>query len=62
MKFNIQGKDIFSCLVVICATVLLALHIDTVIGFTLLAIVAAYYGIDLTPYLRIGRNQKPRRQ
>ncbi|GAH97598.1 unnamed protein product, partial [marine sediment metagenome] len=36
-----------------------ALGNDSVISWTLLAVVAAYYGIDLTPAIKLGRRGKP---
>lgn len=58
---KLEGKDLFSVVVVICATVLIAAGKDTVIGYTLLAVVAGYYGIDLSPWIKLGRNQhKPK--
>jgi len=52
-----QPKDIIALVVVIGAISLLWQGLDNIVGFTLLGIVAAYYGIDLTPWLKVGRNQ-----
>lgn len=60
MKLKLEGKDIFSIVVVICATILLLTGTDTVVGFCLLGVVAGYYGIDLTPWIHLGRNRTRR--
>uniref|UniRef100_A0A6M3XYC2 Uncharacterized protein n=1 Tax=viral metagenome TaxID=1070528 RepID=A0A6M3XYC2_9ZZZZ len=52
-----EPKDVIAVVVVVGAIALLWQGIDTIVGFTLLGIVAAYYGIDLTPWLKVGRNQ-----
>ena len=54
-----QPKDVIACIIVIACFTLLALGKDSVVSWTLLAVVGAYYGIDLTPWLKVGRNQKP---
>ncbi len=54
---KIEGKDIVSVVVVICATILILSGKDSIVGFTLLAVVAGYYGVDLAPFIKIGRNQ-----
>jgi len=53
-----QPKDIIAILVVLSATLLLLKGIDTVIGWSLLAVIAGYYGIDLTPFIKVGRNKR----
>lgn len=52
-----QPKDIIAILVVIVAGFLLWQGIDNIVGFSLLAIVAGYYGIDLAPFIKWGRKQ-----
>ena len=54
---KLEGKDIFSIIVVVCASALILAGKDTVVGFTLLGVVCGYYGIDLTPFIKIGRKQ-----
>ncbi len=51
-------KDVIALAVVVLAGSLLHQGIDTVVGWSLLGIVAGYYGIDLTPWLKVGRVQK----
>lgn len=51
-------KDVIALVVIIIAGGLLWQGVDNIVGFTLLGIVAGYYGIDLTPFIKLGRNQK----
>lgn len=57
-----QPKDVIALVVIIGAIILLTMGIDSLVGWTLLAIVAAYYGIDLTPFIKLGRNQKGKKE
>ena len=57
-----QPKDIIALVVILGAISLLWQGIDSIVGFTLLGIVAAYYGIDLTPFIKLGRNQKGKKE
>lgn len=50
-------KDVIAVLVIGGAIYLLASGVNSWVGASLLGIVAAYYGIDLTPWLKVGRNQ-----
>lgn len=52
-----QPKDFIALAVVIGAVSLLHRDINSFVGFTLIGIVCAYYGIDLTPWFKVGRNQ-----
>lgn len=54
---KLAGKDVVSLVVVICATILILSGKDSIVGFTLLGVVCGYYGIDLAPFIKIGRNQ-----
>lgn len=56
-----QPKDVIACIIIVGAISLLWQGIDNIVAFSLLGIVAAYYGIDLTPWLRVGRNQKKKK-
>ncbi|GAI79067.1 unnamed protein product, partial [marine sediment metagenome] len=51
-------KDVIACLIIVSCFTLLVLGKDSVISWALLGVVAAYYGIDLTPAIHLGRNQK----
>jgi len=58
-----EPKDIVALVVVAGAVSLLWQGIDNIVGFSLLGIIVGYYGIDLTPFIKVGRNQgkkKPR--
>ena len=50
-------KDVIALVIVCGAIYLLASGIDSFVGWTLVGIVGAYYGIDLTPLVKLGRNQ-----
>ena len=53
-----EPKDVIACLIIIIAGVLLGLGINHQVGWALIAVVAGYYGIDLCPFIKLGRNQK----
>lgn len=53
-----EPKDVIALVIVMGAIYLLAAGIDSFVGWTLVGIVGAYYGIDLTPFIKLGRNQK----
>lgn len=57
-----QPKDVIALIIVIGAIYLLATGVNSLVGWTLLGIVGAYYGIDLTPWLKLGRNQKEKKE
>lgn len=53
-------RDVIAVIIIVGCFSLLAIGMDSFISWTLLAVVAAYYGIDLSPAIRLGRNQKPK--
>lgn len=53
-----EPKDVIALVVIIIAGVLLGMGINHQVGWALIAIVCGYYGIDLTPWIKLGRNQK----
>lgn len=55
-------KDVIAVIIVGGAIYLLASGIDSWVGASLLGIVAAYYGVDLTPWLKVGRNQGQKKE
>lgn len=55
-------KDVIALVIIVIAGVLLGMGINNQVGWTLIAVVCAYYGIDLTPWLKVGRNQKKRKE
>lgn len=52
---NWRPKDCIALIVVMGALGLLFCGIDTIVGWTLLAVVASYYGIEIKPFLNIGK-------
>jgi len=57
-----QPKDVIALVVIVIAGVLLGMGINGKVGWTLVAVVCAYYGIDLTPWVHLGRNQQGRKE
>lgn len=57
-----QPKDVIALVIIIGAIYLLATGVNSYVGWTLVAVVCTYYGIDLTPFIRVGRNQKPKKE
>ena len=55
-------QDVIALVVILIAGGLLYLGINGKVGWTLVAVVCAYYGIDLTPFLKIGRNKGKREE
>lgn len=53
-----EPKDVIACIIVAGCIAMIVLGLDGTIKWTLLAVVGAYYGIDLTPFIRVGRKQK----
>jgi len=53
-----EPKDVIALVVIIIAGILLAQGIDGRVGWSLIIIICGYYGIDLSPWLKVGRNQK----
>jgi hypothetical protein len=50
--------DVIACIVIIGCLVMKGLGFDSILSWALLVVVAGYYGIDLTPFIKLGRNQK----
>lgn len=55
-------QDVIALVVIVGAIYLLATGINGRVGWTLVAVVCAYYGIDLTPWVKLGRNQKKKEE
>lgn len=53
-------QDVIAAIIIVGCFVLKALGHDTALTWALIGVVAGYYGIDLTPWLKLGRNQKPK--
>ena len=52
--------DVISLVIIVGCFILIIMGHDGYIKFTLLAVVGAFYGLDLTPFIKLGRNQKKR--
>ncbi len=52
-----EPKDVIACLIIVGCIVMIILGLDGVLKYTLLGVVCAYYGIDLTPFIKLGRRQ-----
>ena len=57
-----QPKDVIACIIVAGCIAMICLGLDSIIKWILLAVVGVYYGIDLTPWLKLGRNQKNKKE
>lgn len=57
-----QPKDVIAILVIALAGALLFRGIDNIVAFALLGIIAGYYGIDLAPFIKLGRNQGTKKE
>ncbi|MBA7530858.1 hypothetical protein ES705_23069 [subsurface metagenome] len=55
-----KPQDVIACIVIIGGITMICLGIDGNVKYGLLAVVGLYYGIDLTPFIKLGRNQKPK--
>lgn len=55
-------KDVIALVIIVGAIYLLATGVNSYVGWTLVGIVGAYFGIDLTPWLKVGRNQKGKKE
>lgn len=50
-------KDVVAIIMIAGGVFLLQQGINSWVGGTLVAVACAYFGIDLTPFIKIGRNQ-----
>lgn len=57
-----QPRDIIAIIIVTGCIALKCLGQDSVISWALLGIVGAYYGLDLSPWIKVGRNQKGKKE
>lgn len=55
-----KPADVIACIIVIGCIVLKSVGQDDALNWALIGIIAAYYGIDLTPLIKLGRKQKPK--
>lgn len=57
-----KPQDVIAIIIVLGCIIMIIIGIDGIVKYTLLAIVAAYYGIDLTPFIKLGRRQKKEKE
>ena len=57
-----EPKDVIAGIIVVGGLTLLGLGINSWVGGSLLGLIAAYYGIDLTPQIKLGRRQQPKKE
>ncbi|KKM86233.1 hypothetical protein LCGC14_1281040 [marine sediment metagenome] len=57
---NVKWKpiDVISLVIIASCLILIIMDHNGMIKFTLLAVVGLYYGIDLTPFIKLGRRTK----
>lgn len=59
---KLKPIDIISGIIILGALSLLHRGIDTIVAWSMLVVITGYYGFDLTPWFKIGRNQKRRKE
>ncbi|KKM82111.1 hypothetical protein LCGC14_1322900 [marine sediment metagenome] len=57
-----EPKDVIAGLIIVGCMVMIILGLDGTIKWTLLGVVGAYYGIDLTPFIKLGRNRTKKKE
>jgi len=55
-------QDVIALVIILMAGGLLFAGFDGKVGWSLVAVVCAYYGIDLTPFVKLGRNQSKKEE
>ncbi|GAI27097.1 unnamed protein product, partial [marine sediment metagenome] len=50
-----EPKDVIACIIVAGCIAMICLGINSTIKIILLAVVGVYYGVDLTPWVKLGR-------
>ncbi len=55
-------QDAIACIIVLGCFTLLIMGRDSYISWTLLGVVGLYYGVDLTPFIKLGRNQGKKKE
>ena len=53
-----KPQDVIAVIIIVACFVLLIMGRDSVVTYTLLGVVGLYYGIDLTPFIKLGRRVK----
>lgn len=59
MLEKFKPPDVVAILIIIGCFILLGLGKDSLTSWALLGVVGAYYGLDLTPFIKLGRRQQP---
>lgn len=57
-----EPKDVIACIIIAGCIAMICLGINSTVKYTLLAVVGLYYGIDLTPFIKLGRNQEAKKE
>ena len=57
-----EPKDVIACIIILGCIAMLCLGINGTVKYTLLGIVCTYYGVDLSPWIKLGRRQKPKEE
>jgi len=57
-----EPKDVIALVVIVVAGILLGMGFNGKVGWSLVAVVCAYYGIDLSPWIHLGKNQKGKKE
>lgn len=53
-----QPKDVIALVVLVGTFTMMGLGHNSALSWTTFGVVCAYYGIDLTPWIKLGRRQK----
>jgi len=57
-----QPKDVIAIMILMGTFTLMGLGHNSALSWTTFGVVCAYYGIDLSPWFRVGRVQKPKKE
>lgn len=57
-----KPKDVIALIILVGTFSLMGLGHNSALSWTTLGIVCAYYGIDFSPFIHLGRNQKPKKE
>ena len=57
-----KPRDVVAIILIVGGIALLWQGINTWVGGTLVAVACAYFGIDLTPFIKVGRNQGKKKE
>jgi len=57
-----KPQDVIGVIIIVGCFTLLIMGRDSYISWTLLGVVGLYYGVDLTPFIKLGRNQRSKKE